>query len=125
MSSGEREHGLEQPATGRGRVARGLLGAVAIAALSLGAAPSSGVAAEPPGSIISAEGATVADQRNISLIFKDDEGDPIAYAEVVELMVFASSAMLAFSAGGSTGIAAGADNRIGLLCAGQSCANSA
>ena len=57
---------------------------------------------------ISAEGATVANQRNISLIFKDDEGDPIAYAEVVELMVFASSAMLAFSAGGSTGIAAGA-----------------
>ncbi len=59
MSSAEREHGLEQRATGRGRVARGLLGAVAIAALSLVAAPSSGVAAQPPGTIMSAEGATL------------------------------------------------------------------
>jgi hypothetical protein len=68
---------------------------------------------------ISAEGATVANQRNISLIFKDDEGDPIAYAEVVELMVFASSAMLAFSAGGSTGIAAGANGNIVTVTAKQ------
>ena len=67
---------------------------------------------------ISAEGATVANQRNISLIFKDDEGDPIAYAEVVELMLFSSSAMTDFVAtGGTTGIAAGGNGKILALVA--------
>ncbi len=67
---------------------------------------------------ISAEGATVANQRNISLIFKDDEGDPIAYAEVVELMLFSSAAMTDFVAtGGSAGIAAGTNGKILALVA--------
>lgn len=67
---------------------------------------------------ISAEGATVANQRNISLIFKDDEGDAINYAEVVELMLFSSSAMTDFVAtGGSTGIAAGGNGKILALVA--------
>lgn len=67
---------------------------------------------------ISAEGATVANQRNISLILKDDEGDAINYAEMVELIVFASSAMLDFTAtGGSTGIAAGGNGKILALVA--------
>ena len=67
---------------------------------------------------ISAEGATVANQRNITLILKDDEGDPINYAEMVELIVFASSAMLDFAAtGGTTGIAAGGNGKILALVA--------
>ena len=47
------------PATGLQPEACGLLGVVAIAILTLMAAPASSVAAEPPGSIISAEGATL------------------------------------------------------------------
>lgn len=67
---------------------------------------------------ISAEGATVANQRNISLVFRDDEGDPINYAEVVELMLFSSAAMTDFVAtGGSTGIAAGTNGKILALVA--------
>ena len=67
---------------------------------------------------ISAEGATVANQRNISLVFRDDEGDPINYAEVVELMLFSSAAMTDFVAtGGSAGIAAGTNGKILALVA--------
>ncbi len=67
---------------------------------------------------ISAEGATVADQRDISLILKDDQGDAINFAGMVELIVFSSSAMTDFTAaGGSTGIAAGSNGKILALVA--------
>lgn len=66
---------------------------------------------------ISAEAATVADQRDISLIVKDINGNAINYVAQVELHVFASSAMLDWSAGGSTGIAAGANGKILALVA--------
>lgn len=59
MSCAAGEHGAEGPTTGRGRGVRGVLGAVAIVALSLSAAPSSSVAAEPPGTILAAEGAKI------------------------------------------------------------------
>lgn len=67
---------------------------------------------------VSAEGATVANQRNISITLKDANGAAIAYAEMVELIVFSSSAMTDFTAtGGSTGIAAGASGKILALVA--------
>jgi hypothetical protein len=62
---------------------------------------------------ISAEGASVANQRDITLTFKDAEGRAINYAEMVEIIVFTSSAMTDFAAtGGSTGIAAGASGKL-------------
>jgi hypothetical protein len=67
---------------------------------------------------ISVEGASVANQRDISLTLKDDQGDAINFAGVVELMVFTTSAMTDFAAtGGSTGIAAGASGKILALVA--------
>lgn len=67
---------------------------------------------------ISAEGATVANQRDITMIFKDAQGRAINYAEVVEIMLFTSSAMTDFVAtGGSTGIAAGANGKLLALVA--------
>lgn len=67
---------------------------------------------------ISAEGATVANQRDISLTLLDDQGDAINFAGMVELIVFSSSAMTDFTAtGGSTGIAAGASGKILALAA--------
>ena len=62
---------------------------------------------------ISAEGATVANQRNITITLKDSNGDAINYAENFEIVLFSSSAMTDFVAtGGSTGIAAGASGKI-------------
>jgi hypothetical protein len=62
---------------------------------------------------ISAEGASVANQRDITLTVKDRKGQAIDYACVLELIVFSSSAMTDFTAvGGTTGIAAGAAGKI-------------
>jgi hypothetical protein len=67
---------------------------------------------------VSAEGATVANQRDITITLKDADGNAIDYAEMVELIVFSSSAMTDFTAtGGSTGIAAGASGKILALVA--------
>jgi hypothetical protein len=67
---------------------------------------------------ISAEGASVANQRDISITFKDAEGRAINYAETVEVGLFTSSAMVDFVAtGGSTGIAAGAAGKLMALVA--------
>jgi hypothetical protein len=62
---------------------------------------------------ISAEGATVANQRDITITLKDARGTAINYAENFEIVLYSSSAMTDFVAtGGSTGIAAGASGKI-------------
>jgi hypothetical protein len=62
---------------------------------------------------ISAEAATVANQRDITITLKDSDGHAIDYAELFEILLFSSSAMTDFVAtGGSTGIAAGASGKI-------------
>ena len=62
---------------------------------------------------ISAEGATVANQRDITITLKDANGDAIDYAENFEIRLYLSAAMTAFVVtGGSTGIAAGASGAI-------------
>jgi len=68
---------------------------------------------------ISAEGATVANQRDITITLKDADGNAIDYAESGgEIVLYTSSAMTAFVAtGGSTGIAAGASGAILALVA--------
>jgi hypothetical protein len=67
---------------------------------------------------ISAEAATVANQRDITITLKDANGTAINYAEVFEIVLFSSSAMTDFVAtGGSTGIAAGAAGKIQAIVA--------
>lgn len=66
---------------------------------------------------ISAEGASVANQRDISLTVKDQFGRAVDSVTTVELIVYASSAMLDWGVGGSTGIAAGANGKILALVA--------
>lgn len=67
---------------------------------------------------ISAEGATFANQRDITITLKDNNGKALDYAEVFEIVVFSSSAMTDFVAtGGSTGIAAGAAGKIQAIVA--------
>lgn len=67
---------------------------------------------------VSAEAATVANQRDITITLTDAKGVAINYAEMVELIVFSSSAMTDFTTtGGSTGIAAGASGKILALVA--------
>lgn len=67
---------------------------------------------------ISAEAATAANQRDISLTLRDDQGDAINYAGMVELVLFTSSAMVDFAAtGGSTGIAQGSGGNTGKILA--------
>jgi hypothetical protein len=62
---------------------------------------------------ISAEGASVANQRDITITLKDADGNALTYAEMVEIILFSSSAMTDFVAtGGSTGIAAGASGKL-------------
>jgi hypothetical protein len=62
---------------------------------------------------ISAEGATVANQRDITIALKDVDGNAIDYAETFEIRLYASSALLDFVAvGGTTGIAAGASGKV-------------
>lgn len=57
---------------------------------------------------ISAEAATVANQRDITLQLRDANGDAIDYACPVKIIVFTSSAMTTHVVtGGSTGIATG------------------
>lgn len=60
---------------------------------------------------ISAEGATQADQRDITITLKDANGNAIDYAEEFTLEVYAASTMLDWSTGGSTGIAQGASGK--------------
>lgn len=62
---------------------------------------------------ISAEAASVANQRDITITLKDSKGAAINYAEVFDVMLFSSSAMTDFVAtGGTTGIAAGATGKV-------------
>lgn len=62
---------------------------------------------------ISAEGATVANQRDITITLKDAQGNALDYAENFEIVMYLSSAMTDFMAtGGSTGIAAGASGKL-------------
>lgn len=62
---------------------------------------------------ISAEGASVANQRDITIQLKDSDGNNIDYAEMFEIVLYSSSAMTDFVAtGGSTGIAAGASGKL-------------
>lgn len=67
---------------------------------------------------ISAEGASVANQRDITITLKDKNGKAIDYAEVFEILLFSSSAMTDFVAtGGSTGLAAGASGKLQAIVA--------
>lgn len=62
---------------------------------------------------ISAEGASVANQRDITITLKDANGDAIDYAENFEIRLYLSAAMTDFVVtGGSTGIAAGASGKV-------------
>jgi hypothetical protein len=79
--------------------------------------PLTDVAAHVTGAI-SAEAATVANQRDITLVVRDANGNPVNYAAMVELIVFAASTMLDFTTtGGTTGIAAGGNGKILALVA--------
>jgi hypothetical protein len=68
--------------------------------------------------VISAEAATVANQRDITITLKDANGNAVDEATVFEIVLFSSSAMTDFVAtGGTTGIAAGASGKIQALVA--------
>lgn len=57
---------------------------------------------------ISAEAATTADTRDLTVTLKDAAGNAIDYAELFEIVMFSSSAMTDFvAAGGSTGVVQG------------------
>jgi hypothetical protein len=67
---------------------------------------------------VSAEGATVANQRDIVIQLKDANGVNIDYVEEVELVLFTSNARAAYVVtGGSTGVAAGASGAIQTILA--------
>jgi len=58
-------------------------------------------------------GAEVADVRTITITLKDRRGNPINYAQLVEIGVYTSAAGVDFVAtGGSTGIAIGASGKL-------------
>lgn len=62
---------------------------------------------------VSVEGFSVANQRDITILLQDVEGNAIDYAENFEIRMYLSSAMTDFMVtGGSTGIAAGASGKI-------------
>lgn len=62
---------------------------------------------------VGAEGASVADRREITIQLKDAEGRDIAYKEMVHAFVMADANGDAFAAtGGSTGIAIGVDGAL-------------
>lgn len=62
---------------------------------------------------ISAEAATVANQRDITITLKDAAGNAIDYAEQFDIVMMLNATNLDFMAtGGSTGIAAGAAGKI-------------
>lgn len=57
---------------------------------------------------ISAEAATTADTRDLTVTLKDSQGTAINYAELFEIVMFSSAAMIDFvAAGGSTGVVQG------------------
>lgn len=67
---------------------------------------------------ISAEGATVSNQRDITITLKDANGNAVDEATVFEIVLFSTSAMTDFVAtGGSTGIAAGASGKVQAIVA--------
>lgn len=67
---------------------------------------------------VSAEGASVANQRDIAIQLKDAEGRDIDYVEEVEIGVFLDAGRLAYVVtGGSTGIAIGTDGALLALVA--------
>lgn len=67
---------------------------------------------------VSAEGATSADQRDITIQLKDAFGDDIDYAEQVMVVLYADAARAAYVAtGGSTGIEIGTDGALLALVA--------
>lgn len=62
---------------------------------------------------ISAEGATTANTRDLSIVLKDAHGNAIDYAENFEIYMYSSSAMTDFVAnGGSTGVVQGAAGKL-------------
>lgn len=62
---------------------------------------------------ISAEGATVSNQRDITITLKDANGNAVDEATMFDVFLYTSSAMTDFVAtGGSTGIAAGASGKV-------------
>lgn len=63
--------------------------------------------------VISAKGATVANQRDITITLKDANGEAVDEATQFEIVLYSSNAMTDFVAvGGTTGIAAGASGKI-------------
>lgn len=67
---------------------------------------------------VSAEGATTANTRDITIQLRDHHGDAIDYAEMFEIINFAASTMLDWAAtGGSTGIQAGASGKLAAVIA--------
>lgn len=62
---------------------------------------------------VSAEGATTANTRDITIQLKDANGDDIAYQEIVDVFVVGAANLNAIvGTGGSTGIGIGADGAI-------------
>ena len=62
---------------------------------------------------VGAEGASVANQRAITVTLKDNKGDAINYAQEVELVMLLNSGGTDYVAtGGSTGIAIGASGKL-------------
>lgn len=67
---------------------------------------------------VSAEGASVANQRDITIQLKDAFGRDIDYVEEVELALFLSADRLAYVVtGGSTGLAIGTDGALSTILA--------
>jgi len=66
---------------------------------------------------ISAEGATQADQRDITITLLDGNGNALDYAEEFTIENYAASTMLDWSSGGSTGLAQGASGKLLALVA--------
>lgn len=63
--------------------------------------------------VISAEGATTADTRDLTITLKDANGEAIDYAENFEIYMYTTSAMVDFvAAGGSTGVVQGASGKL-------------
>jgi len=67
--------------------------------------------------VISAEAATTADTRDLTITLKDAHGNALDYAEMFEIHVYAASTQLDWSAGGSTGIVQGAAGKLLLVSA--------
>lgn len=67
---------------------------------------------------VGAEGASVANQRAITIQLKDADGEDINYVEEVELVLFLTADRLAYVVtGGSTGIAIGTDGALQTIVA--------